>query len=291
MDLAAALTPEEKRELVLLERERKRRRQRNQLAYYTPYPKQLEFHAAGLTDRERLLMAGNQLGKTKGMGFEVGMHLTGRYPEAGQVFYPTEAELRGIMAVTKPGTSAYDEAEAFLINLGELGLYGADCYPNGWPGKRFDRPIWAWAASVSGEATRDNPQRILLGPPAIREDWGTGAIPYRDLLLEKDKIVYSMGSGTADAVDHVLVNNVFGGQSVLQFKSYSQDREKWQGPTLDLVWFDEEPPLDIYMEGLTRTNATGGITALTFTPLLGMSTVVRLFTGDSEDLTEGNEAA
>ena len=40
------------------------------------------------------------------------------------------------------------------------------------------------------------------------------------------------------------------------FKTYEKGREKWQGETLDGVWFDEEPPLDIYMEGLTRTNAT-----------------------------------
>jgi phage terminase large subunit-like protein len=35
--------------------------------------------------------------------------------------------------------------------------------------------------------------------------------------------------------------------------------------------------LDIYLEGLTRTNAVGGIVWLTFTPLLGMSEVVHLF--------------
>jgi len=52
---------------------------------------------------------------------------------------------------------------------------------------------------------------------------------------------------------------------------------RWQGETLDFVWFDEEPPLDIYMEGLTRTNATGGLTMITFTPLLGMSDVVSMF--------------
>jgi phage terminase large subunit-like protein len=46
---------------------------------------------------------------------------------------------------------------------------------------------------------------------------------------------------------------------------------------LDFVWFDEEPPMDIYMEGLTRTNATGGMTFITFTPLLGMSEVVSMF--------------
>jgi phage terminase large subunit-like protein len=31
------------------------------------------------------------------------------------------------------------------------------------------------------------------------------------------------------------------------------------------------------MEGLTRTNATGGLTMITFTPLLGMSDVVSMF--------------
>src|SRR5262249_14767750 len=52
----------------------------NRLASYVPYPKQAAFHAAGATARERLLMAGNQLGKTLAGGFEVAMHMTGRYP-------------------------------------------------------------------------------------------------------------------------------------------------------------------------------------------------------------------
>jgi len=44
-----------------------------------------------------------------------------------------------------------------------------------------------------------------------------------------------------------------------RLQSYEKGREKWQGATLDRVWFDEEPPHDIYTEGLTRTNATGGM--------------------------------
>ena len=35
----------------------------DKLASYKPYLKQAEFHAAGAKHRERLLMAGNQLGK------------------------------------------------------------------------------------------------------------------------------------------------------------------------------------------------------------------------------------
>ncbi len=55
------------------------------------------------------------------------------------------------------------------------------------------------------------------------------------------------------------------------------DRDLSPDMAADIVWFDEEPPLDIYSEGLTRTNTTGGITIVTFTPLKGMSEVVLQF--------------
>ena len=260
------LTIEEKRELVKLAELRERRRKQRRLFAYTPYPKQLEFHAAGKDHRERLLMAGNQVGKTWSMGFELAMHLTGRYPGPGEIFYPDTPGMR------------------------EAGLVGQDVYPEGWPGYRFDRAIWVWASSVSGEATRDNPQRILVGPPTIKEEWGTGAIPHADLLIEKGEMSYKMASGTADGIDHILVKHVRGGTSILQFKSYSQGREKWQGPTLDFVWYDEEPPQDIYLEGLTRTNKTQGPNALTFTPLLGLSQVVGMYIGTEQpELAEAEE--
>ncbi len=108
-----------------IEQERARRRTENALAYYRPYAKQREFHAAGASARERLLMAGNQLGKTMAGGFEAAMHATGRYPDW-------------------------------------------------WQGRRFDKPTIAWVAGVTGELTRDNPQRILLGRSGQH---GTGAIP------------------------------------------------------------------------------------------------------------------
>jgi hypothetical protein len=61
--------------------EKERRINENRLAHYKPYPKQLQFHSAGATHRERLLCAGNQLGKTLAGGFEIAMHATGRYPD------------------------------------------------------------------------------------------------------------------------------------------------------------------------------------------------------------------
>lgn len=141
-------------------------------------------------------------------------------------------------------------------------------YPEGWTGRRWDRPVVVWASSETGESTRDNPQRALLGLPG---DEGTGAVPARCL---GD---YGMASGVANLYDYIKVKHVSGGWSLLRFKYYAQGRRKWQGPPVDFVWFDEEPPEDIYDEGLARTIATGGMVALSFTPLQGMSEVVRRY--------------
>ena len=149
-------------------------------------------------------------------------------------------------------------------------------YPDWWTGKRFDRPVRWWAGSKTSEVTRDGVQRVLIGEPKDESQWGTGMIPQARL------VDWSRRQGVADALDSALIKHTSGGVSTLGFKSYDQGRQKWQSETLDGLWLDEEPPQDIYMEGLTRTNATGGIVYLTFTPLLGMSDVVAMFLeGDS----------
>lgn len=122
------------------------------------------------------------------------------------------------------------------------------------------------------ESTRDTLQRLLLGRPG---EWGTGTIP-KDAIIGDPK----RAQGIADSVDCVFVRHISGGISRLYFKSYEKGRSKLQGETLDFAALDEEPPLDIYTEVLTRTNATKGIVWITFTPLLGMSEVVRLFLKD-----------
>lgn len=201
-------------------------RRYNKLATFKPYLKQYEFYKRGATDRERLLMAANQVGKTFSGSYETAFHLTGRYPDW-------------------------------------------------WPGHRFDRPINMWAGSDTGETTRDTVQTNLIGPPANEQEWGTAAIPANAIKSAKRR------QGVADALDTVLVEHVSGGTSQLGFKSYDQKRQKWQGTKKDLIWLDEEPPLDIYMEALTRTNAVeDGRIFLTFTPLLGMSEVVHMFLED-----------
>jgi phage terminase large subunit-like protein len=150
----------------------------------------------------------------------------------------------------------------------EVACHATGQYPDWWTGRRFDKETVGWCAGITGESTRDNVQRILLGRPG---QFGTGAIP-KTAIIE-----HSSSRGVADLVDTIKVRHINGEISTIGLKSYSSGREKWQGETLDYVWFDEEPDSDIYIEGLTRTNATGGCVFLTFTPLLGMSNVVRRF--------------
>lgn len=188
---------------------------------YRPYTKQADFHAAGVSKRERANLAGNQLGKSFGGAAELSYHLTGNYPDW-------------------------------------------------WKGRRFDRPVRAWAGSDTAETTRDNPQRLLLG---LEPDFGTAAIPREAI----DFTSMTRRRGVAGAIDRVRIKHASGGWSWLQFKSYDQGRAKWAGETLEVVWFDEEPPEEVYNEGLARTNATKGLVYLTATPLLGMSNVVRRF--------------
>lgn len=143
-------------------------------------------------------------------------------------------------------------------------------YPDWWEGRRWTRAVVVWASGETGEATRDNPQRVLLGLP---KEEGSGAIPRRCLGE------HGMAMGVASLFDYIKIKHISGGWSLLRFKYYAQGRRKWQGPPVDFVWFDEEPSEDIYDEGLARTIATGGMAAMSFTPLQGMSTVVLRFLG------------
>ncbi len=74
-------------------------------------------------------------------------------------------------------------------------------------------------------------------------------------------------------IDYLIVKNHLGGASKLVFKSSDQGREKFQGASLDFVWFDEEPPRDIYEECLMRILDRKGDIWGTMTPLKGRTWV------------------
>jgi len=78
-------------------------------------------------------------------------------------------------------------------------------------------------------------------------------------------------------MDQVYVRHVSGGTSVLGFKSYEQGRTSFEGTGKHVIWVDEECPLDVYLECLTRLLTTAGIIYLTFTPLQGVTDLVLRF--------------
>jgi phage terminase large subunit-like protein len=141
-------------------------------------------------------------------------------------------------------------------------------YPEWWVGRRFNKPIRAWAAGDTSKTVREIIQYKLLGPVG---SWGTGLIPGESI----ERV--TRAGGPADTVEVIYVRHESGGTSYLVLKSYDQRRESFQGTEQDVIWLDEEPPLDIYTECLLRTMTNNGMVMLTFTPLLGMSEVVLLF--------------
>lgn len=206
------------------------------------YPRHMEFFAAGGTHellptcpddcdgkphRDRLALCANRVGKTEGMGgYEVALHLTGRYPEW-------------------------------------------------WVGHRFDRAISAWAAGKTKESTRDIIQMKLFGPVVWRgrekRVEGTGLVPAEDIGA------ITWRQGTPNLIDTIRIRHAKGGWSDIGLKSYEQGRGGFEGTERDLIWCDEEPPIDIYEEAGIRLMTRRGHFLLTFTPMEGMSKVVLEF--------------
>lgn len=150
----------------------------------------------------------------------------------------------------------------------EVAMHLTGRYPSWWEGKRYTKPIEAWAGGVTSLSVRDIIQDKLFG-----KDWrlvDDGLILPEDIIEDP-----TMARGVPGLMDTIKIRHASGGISILQLKSYEQGREKWQGTKKNLVWLDEEPPIGIYAEALARTNAAeGGMLLATFTPLMGMSEVV-----------------
>jgi len=121
--------------------------------------------------------------------------------------------------------------------------------------------VCGWVVSLSQQVQRDVAQKKILH--YLRRDW------IEDIV---------MLSGRKDAPEHgiidfIRVKNVLGGVSVIGFKSCDQGREKFQGASLDFVWFDEEPPEDVYAECRMRVLDRKGDIFGTMTPLKGLTFV------------------
>ena len=129
------------------------------------------------------------------------------------------------------------------------------------PYRKNKKNTAGWVVSLSQQVQRDVAQKKILY--YLRADW-------------IDDIVMLSGrkdSPESGIIDLIRVKNVFGGISTIGFKSCDQGREKFQGSSLDFVWFDEEPPKDIYEECRMRVIDRRGDIFGTMTPLKGITFV------------------
>ena len=127
---------------------------------------------------------------------------------------------------------------------------------------RENRPsVSCWVVSPSQQVQRDVAQQKILY--YLDKSW------IREIVMESG----SKSSPEFGVIDYIVIDNVFGGTSRIAFKSCEAGREKFQGTSLDFVWFDEEPPRDIYEECRMRILDRNGHIFGTMTPLKGMTWV------------------
>lgn len=132
--------------------------------------------------------------------------------------------------------------------------------------------IIGWAVSLSQQVQRDVAQTKILS--YLNKEWIVDVVMQQG---RKDAVEFGV-------IDYILIKNVFGGLSKLEFKTCEQGREKFQGTSLDFVWFDEEPPKDIYYECKMRVFDKCGDVFGTMTPLKGLTWVYNeIFLNEKND--------
>ena len=129
------------------------------------------------------------------------------------------------------------------------------------PYRQNKKDVSGWVVSLSRQVQRDVAQEKILHY-------------LKPSLIEKIVMVSgSKSSPESGMIDFILVKNSFGGTSKIGFRNCEQGREKFQGASLDFVWFDEEPPQEIYDECKMRVLDKKGDIFGTMTPLKGLTWV------------------
>jgi len=118
-------------------------------------------------------------------------------------------------------------------------------------------PNKGWVVSLTNEVQRDVAQKEVL-------KW-----------LPKAEIAdVHVRSGRKDDPENAILDFiVLKNGSTIAFKSVDQGRPKFQGTSLEWIWFDEEPPKEIYDECKMRIIDTRGDIWGTMTPLQGLTWV------------------
>jgi phage terminase large subunit-like protein len=129
------------------------------------------------------------------------------------------------------------------------------------PYKAVSGATEGWVVSLTNEVQRDVAQKEIL--KWLSTDWIVSASARRGRVDDLSNCV----------LDYLIIKNVHGTNSRISFKACEQGRAKFQGTSQNWIWFDEEPPEDVYQECLMRVFDNGGYIWGTMTPLLGLTWV------------------
>ena len=168
----------------------------------------------------------------------------------------------------------------------EITYHLTGLYPDWWEGHRFDRPVTVVAAGVTSHQVKRVLQKEFLGTMHRdrEEEIGSGFIPKH--LFERSRSV----GGRDGLMPEIAVKHVDGGYSTLLLIAYAQDVESMMGFTADVVYVDEQDKNKfdlIFSELVKRTSSVKGLAMATFTPLNGLTHIVRQFWDPSGDFHGG----
>jgi phage terminase large subunit-like protein len=117
------------------------------------------------------------------------------------------------------------------------------------------KPSSGWVVSLTGDVQRKVAQAEILR-------W----------LPKKEIANIVMRHGRKDDLEGSLIDEIrLKNGCFIGFKTCEQGRESFQGASLGWVWFDEEPPEDIFKECWMRVMDQRGDIWFTMTPLLGLT--------------------
>ena len=136
-----------------------------------------------------------------------------------------------------------------------------------WNGRKFEKPVRMICAGTTDVKVRDSLQLDLVGP---LDNWGTGLIPKKYIIPERNGSPGKMKSGVTGALDSIRVRGKYG-ISTIKFQSYKAGTQAFESVRCEVLHLDEEPNSEIYGSAVMRTATTGGIVYITMTPLLGMT--------------------
>ena len=141
------------------------------------------------------------------------------------------------------------------------GAVEAVCHALGHSRFRKLTPASGWVVSLTNEVQRDVAQKEILA-------W----LPKRDI---KDFVIrHGRKDDPANSIiDKIILKN----GCTIGFKTCEQGRESFQGTSQGWIWFDEEPPLEIFQECQMRILDTRGDIWFTMTPLKGLTFVYSMF--------------